>query len=184
MTGYGAKRGDANPDEVAEVEPIDVFHEEEVEAALVAEFVNRDDVGMVEGGEGFGLGLEAAREGFIGGEGLREELEGDEAVEGFLTAFVNGPHAASPDECNDFKIRESRGDLIECGSGGLVLARSGGSHDLSEETAGAETQIIERSLTSGAVFGRVFLGSFLTERERNVAGFFEKCEGWRNVEDF
>ena len=56
------KKFPALADEVAEVQAIDEFHEEEVEAALVAKVVNGDDIGMVEGREGLGFGLEAEGE--------------------------------------------------------------------------------------------------------------------------
>jgi len=110
--------------QLAEVHAIDEFHEEVEEAAGLAEVVDGDNVGVVEGGEGAGFASEAFGElGVVDAFG-GEELEGDEAVEGFLPGLVNDAHAAAAEEFEDLELGKVGGNLVRrqgrLGGGGVI----------------------------------------------------------------
>jgi hypothetical protein len=123
-----------------EIQTIDKFHEEEIEVTLMSVIMDGDDIGVVEGCEGFGFGLKAEGKRLIGCERLREDFKGDEAVEGFLTALVNGSHAALSDELDDLKVRESTGDFFERGRRRGVGSSLGGLKRLGKEASGTESE--------------------------------------------
>lgn len=93
-----------------DVHAVDELHHE-VELALgrLAEIEDRKDGGVVEPGHGLGLLLEALGEvQFVRacGEGLREQLDGDAAVELGLPSLVDRTHAAPTDNAADLVLRQ------------------------------------------------------------------------------
>jgi hypothetical protein len=69
------------------------LHYEVVDAILLADVVQRADVGMVEGGDGSCLAFEPLPVHRIVGE-LREDLDGDSALEPCISRTVNLSHSA------------------------------------------------------------------------------------------
>ena len=100
-------------EQAAEIRPVDILHEQEVEIAPLPELMDGHDVRVVQGGQGLGFGFEALGEFRVGRERLREELEGDEAVEGLLAGLEDRPHAAPADELDDLKVGEGGGDFLD-----------------------------------------------------------------------
>ena len=115
--GEGFFGGDvAGVEEVAEGHAVDEFHEEEEDGGgteglrrrgtegggwALSEFVDGDDVGVVELGHGVGFAGETLGKAACGGVAAHfggEDFEGDEAVEGFLAGLVDGAHAAAAEE--------------------------------------------------------------------------------------
>ena len=80
-------------DEVAQRAPVHELHHCEGQPRRLADLVNRDDVGVVEGGGGPRLLSEAAKAVWDLGKGFRQELDGDVAVEIVVAGAVNLTHA-------------------------------------------------------------------------------------------
>ncbi len=142
--GQGLAGGEAAAvDEVAQGDAVHELHEQIKIAAGLAEVVDGDDVRVVEAGQGLGLAGEALGEGGVGAALGGEELEGDEAAEGFLAGLVNHAHAAAAEAGKDLQLGEMRGDLLDRGRGGggrggfgkVGLGAEVGGH----EAGGAET---------------------------------------------
>ena len=74
---------------------LDELHGVVVDAALAADGINRDDVGVVELGGGQGLGLEPPELGRVHRRRERQHLERHPAVQGTLHRLVDHPHAAA-----------------------------------------------------------------------------------------
>jgi hypothetical protein len=82
-----------------------------------------DDVGVVEGGDGAGLAVEALEGGGVFGAVRRQDLDGDLPAEGDVLAEVDGAHAA---------LAEGREDLVRAEQEAAVPA--------GEELAGLEAR--------------------------------------------
>ena len=132
----------AGLEELAEIETVDEFHDEEAAAGGLAEVVDGDDVGVIEGGEGFGFGGEAGGEGWVGGAFRGEEFEGDEPVEGALSGFEDDAHAAAAEAFEDFELGEERLDGVDGGERLLMGWRGGGGEER-VEVEGGETACAE-----------------------------------------
>ena len=70
--------------------------------------MNRDDVRMIEGGDGPSLALETLAAFGIELRGVRQHLERDEAVEPRVPRFVDLAHPAAAEQGDDFVRPESR----------------------------------------------------------------------------
>src|SRR5437870_5657921 len=94
-------------DHVCERLPLDELHRKEMNAALLADGVDRDDVLVVQAGGGAGFIVEALQLPWIerGSEG--EHLEGDAAAERDLLRFIDDAHAAPADLAHQAKIAEA-----------------------------------------------------------------------------
>ena len=80
---------------IGEVAPLDELHAEIALAVVLADFVNRDDAGVVEQRDGLGLVLEPAQVGVVGQHAGLDHLEGDGSVEADLPGLVDDAHAAA-----------------------------------------------------------------------------------------
>ena len=85
------------PDQMVEGPPLDVFHDDEVRAAVRSDVVDDDDVGMVERRGGLGLLSEALLPLGVGRLFAGEDLDRDDAVEVGVLGLVNDSHPAFPD---------------------------------------------------------------------------------------
>lgn len=114
---------------LAKVEALDVFHGEVVEAAGKTEIVNHNNVRMIEFGEDAGLAGESFGEMWVGAELLRQQLEGNFAIEVELARLEHEAHSATADEFNDLELREDGGELFDgrdvTGAGTRLRGRSG-----------------------------------------------------------
>jgi hypothetical protein len=88
---------------------------QEVDALMVADVVQRADVGMAEGRDGLGLAPETLEEIGVVLEVRRKSLDGDGAIQPHVAGFVNLAHAAHAN---------LSGDLV-----GTEVGASGQSHD-------------------------------------------------------
>ena len=66
--------------ELRERLPANQFHRDEVNAVRLFDRVDRDDVGVIEGGDSFGFTLEACPAFFVLSKRRRTDLEGDLSV--------------------------------------------------------------------------------------------------------
>ncbi len=73
------------------------FQREERPALVFADAVDLDDVGVVQAGDGLGLGLEAGQVVGAGVFARQDHLERDDAVEAALPGLVDDAHAAAAD---------------------------------------------------------------------------------------
>ena len=87
----------------------DVFGGDVMHRIGVPDFVNRDDVRMIESGCGARLALEAADAFFIAREAGRQELQRHLAIEGFVLGEINLAHAACTDEATYAVARDRAG---------------------------------------------------------------------------
>ena len=81
----------------------DEFHRHIVARAVAAEFVDRDNVGMVERGGGFSFLLEAEQALGVGGECGGENFDGDAAFEARIDGVVDLAHAAGAKRGDDLE---------------------------------------------------------------------------------
>lgn len=71
----------------------------------LAEFIDGEDVGMIERGSGIGFLLKAAQTAFIKGEFGGEHLEGDFALQMQVFGEVNLAHASGAETRDYFVMR-------------------------------------------------------------------------------
>ncbi len=89
-------------DQLREAPALDQLHGQEGHAVGFLDGIDGDDVGVIEGGYGAGLALEALAAGGIGGQGLGQALEGDAASQlGVLGGVDFFAHAALAERPQD-----------------------------------------------------------------------------------
>src|SRR3982750_452924 len=86
---------------------VDVFHHEEIDAAVVPKVVQRADVWVIELGDGSRLTLEALTELRIGGQGRREHLDRDQPIQARVARAVDLPHGADANQPVNFVSAEA-----------------------------------------------------------------------------
>src|ERR1700730_4892784 len=91
-------------------DPIQKFHGDESLTAVLANVVNRADVGMIEGGSGLGFALKAGERLLVAGNIIGQEFEGYEAVQARVFRFVHNSHAAATEFLNDVVVRDGFAD--------------------------------------------------------------------------
>src|SRR5438105_4161072 len=79
-------------------------------AVLVVDFVDRADVGMIQGGRRLRLPFEAGESLRIFGNLVRQKLQGDEAVQLYVLCLVDNTHAATAEFLDDAVMRDSLAD--------------------------------------------------------------------------
>ena len=85
-----------------------VFHDNEVNAVLTADVVQRADVRMIQAGDGFGLALEALTACHIVGEMRGKNLDGDRTLQSHITRLINLAHSARAERRDNFVGSELR----------------------------------------------------------------------------
>ena len=78
-----------------------MLHDQEVDVPFLADVVERADVRVVEGGDRPGLALEAGTRLGVGGQVVRQHLDGDLAIEPRVPRPVDLTHAARPQGGDD-----------------------------------------------------------------------------------
>ena len=103
-------RGRLGPavDAVGQRAALDVFEGEERPAALVADTVNLDDVGVPQPRDGLGLGPKPLHIGRTGMAAREDHLEGHHPVEIHLPGLVHHSHAAPAQFSQDLVTRHAR----------------------------------------------------------------------------
>jgi len=89
---------------------IEKFHGDERLLAVLADFVDGADVGVVESGRGAGFAAEAFEGLRVAGEFFGKKFEGDEAAEFRVFGFVDDSHAAAAEFFEDAVVRDSLAD--------------------------------------------------------------------------
>ena len=89
---------------------VEELHGDEGFAMLVVDFVNRADVGMVQGGSGLRLALETGEGLRIFGNFVGQELERDKAMQLDVLGFVDHAHAAAAEFLDDAVVRNGLAD--------------------------------------------------------------------------
>ena len=82
-------------DAVLEGLPLQQFHGDERPAFVLVDVVDGADVGVIEGGGGLGLALEALQGLMVLGHFFRQELERDEAMELGVLGLIDDTHTAA-----------------------------------------------------------------------------------------
>ena len=85
---------------------------------LLANFINRADVGMVQCGCGLGLALKTGECLRVTGDLLGQELEGDEAMQRRVLGLVDDAHPAAPELLDDAVVRDGLADHAQGCYGG------------------------------------------------------------------
>ena len=86
--------------------PIQEFHGDERLAVLLANIVNRADVGMVQGGGGLRFTLESRQGLRIPGDILRQKFQRHEALQPRVFGLVNDTHASAAELFDDAVVGE------------------------------------------------------------------------------
>ena len=102
-------------DHLPQVQAVDELHEEVVQAACLAEVVQRDDVRVIQARESPRFAGESLGEGGVRADLGRENLERDQTVEPPLACLVNGSHSAVAKQFQDFEVWEVGGELARIG---------------------------------------------------------------------
>ena len=93
-------------DELGQRLPLDQLHRQEQDAVLLLDRIDRDDVGMVQRGDGTGLALEPTAALRIGGQRMRENLQRDFAPQLPIVGEEDLAHAAGTDGADDPVVAE------------------------------------------------------------------------------
>jgi hypothetical protein len=135
-------RESPGPHGQAEVDAVDELHQQVEEAVGLAEVVDGDDVGVVESREGLRLPGESGGELWVLLSFWRQDLEGDQTVEGSLPRLVHDAHATAAKALQDIQLRELGCDVLGGGRGlcgNLGAGRGGfGGEVEGAEAAGAQ----------------------------------------------
>ena len=100
---------------------LDQLHREEVDAVRFLDRIDRDDVRMVEGGDGAGLALEAGEPVGIAGEIRGQHLERDLATELRVAGAIHFAHTACPERRSQHVMTKPR-TWYEAHEGGMSVS--------------------------------------------------------------
>jgi hypothetical protein len=89
-------------DSLVERFSLDILEHQEIDAILLADVVQRADVGMLQARNGACLTFKALAQLWLGGYLLRKNLYGDNPVQSRIARAVDLSHATSTDGGNDF----------------------------------------------------------------------------------
>ena len=89
---------------------IQKFHRDELLSVMLADLVNRADIGMVQRRSRLCLSLEAHQRQGISGYVIRQKLQRDKSVQGYILGLINDTHAAATEFLDDAVMRD---DLID-----------------------------------------------------------------------
>ena len=92
---------------MVEASALDEFHGEIGAAVEFADFIDGDDVGMIEMRDRLGFDTKPAESVGVGGLVEQDHLEGDFAIQANLPRQVDDPHAAAGNLAKDFVIIDS-----------------------------------------------------------------------------
>ncbi len=128
--GVGERDGDVEDaierpagsrDELAERFPAHELHRDEPHAAAVLDRVDRDDIGVIDGGDGLRFALEALAEFGFGNGKRRQSFEGDVTPEPGVFSEIDLAHASASKEADDAVLAECCPDHLGR-RGGVIVA--------------------------------------------------------------
>ncbi len=97
-------------DPVLERRAFQIFHGDKGFSILLADIVNRADVGMVQGGSSLRFALETAQCQRIARNFIGKKFENDEAVQPSIFGLIDHPHAAAAKFLDDAVVRDGLAD--------------------------------------------------------------------------
>ena len=110
--GHGQRAG--FPEDAVERAAVDVLHDEVQQPVGVPDGIDRDDVGMAQGGGRAGLAPEPLHQGRAGTERRGNDLDGHPPVECNIVRGVDGGHAAATKLAEDLVLAQrSRAEELE-----------------------------------------------------------------------
>ena len=157
---------------------------------MLADFVDGDDVGVVELGSGFGFAAEAGQVGPRGGGAGEDDLEGDDAVEAFLPGAIDDAHAAAAEFFEQFVIVETLRDAAHaaCFHWRLIVAAaeffSERGHGPKVAKIGGELRVVVGDAVDIDLFAGTSLGQQLLNQcgeAGTVSAGFVACRFWKLV---
>ena len=103
--------------------PVQKLHDDERLAVLLADVINRADVGMVQGGSCLGLAPETLQSVAVLGYIFGQELQAYKTVESAVLGLVHHTHPAAAQFLDDAVVRDGLSDHFE-GNSSLRRRRS------------------------------------------------------------
>src|SRR5580700_180806 len=89
---------------------VEILHDDEVLTFALVNLEDHADVGMIEGGCSLRLTLEAGQSLRIFGNLVRQELQGDKAVQLYVLGLVDHTHPATAEFLDNAIVRDSLAD--------------------------------------------------------------------------
>ena len=105
------------PDQLRQVLPLHILHREVMLPRFLADFVNRNDVRMLEAGGCLRFHAEALDERLAGQFAEEQQLDRDDPVQAFLPRLIDDPHPAPRDFFEQFVVAENAWDKRGLGRG-------------------------------------------------------------------
>ena len=97
-------------DAVLQRDPVEKLHGDEGLAVLLANVVNGADVGMIQGGSGLGLALEAGQGLRVAGDFLGQKLEGHKTMKPRVFRLIDHAHTAAAQLLDNAVVRNGLSD--------------------------------------------------------------------------
>ena len=97
---------------MTQIDAVDELHHEKVKAIDLAEFEDRDDIGMIQMGQRPGLAGESLGEGRIAADLGGQNLDRHDAIQPALPGLVNGPHPAFAEQLEKIEQRKASRKLL------------------------------------------------------------------------
>ena len=126
---------------VGQASALDQAHGEEVAAVDLADFVDGDNVRMIEAASGLGFEEESPHGVRAGQSSLAQHLEGDDAMASRVPRAIDDAHAAPGDLPEQFIVAEGAGKLranVGCVDLAGLNRQRGSGEDTRDETARAQ----------------------------------------------
>jgi hypothetical protein len=98
-------------EQMPQVHPIHIFHDEIIILAGLAKVINVHDARMIEFGQGLGFPSEAFGKGGMLLGFHRQDFQGHDSIQTRLAGFIDHAHAAHAEQFDDFQLRELRRQL-------------------------------------------------------------------------
>src|SRR5271165_1548716 len=86
--------------------PLEIFHDDEGEAALFANVVDGADVGVIKRRGGLRLAAKTAQRSGVADHVIGKKFKCDEAVQARVFGFVNDAHASAAEFLDHFVVRD------------------------------------------------------------------------------
>lgn len=117
LNGDGQRLAQRRParGEGAERPAFDAFHGDEIDARIVADLVDRDDIGVVERARRLRFADQASAPGCTIKSVGRENLEGDGAIEARIESLIDRAHAARAQPGLDFIVAQPSSGIHSLG---------------------------------------------------------------------
>src|ERR1700681_4697275 len=87
--------------------PVEVLHDDEGSAVLLADVINGADIGMVESRCGLSLAAKSLERQPVLGDIFRKEFERNKTIKAGVFSFVNDPHTATAELINNAVVGDN-----------------------------------------------------------------------------